>query len=59
MKRMYGIFPALLSGFVLLLVQPGATVLAGRRAESAPGIARTAGTLGPTGNARPFPKFRK
>ena len=46
MKRMYGLFPALLSGFVLLLVQPGAPVLAGEE-QRAPPEARTAGTLGP------------
>lgn len=46
MKRMYGLFPALLSGFVLMLVQPGAPVLAGEE-QRAPPEARTAGTLGP------------
>ena len=46
MKRMYGLFPALLSGFVLMLAQPGATVLAGEE-QRAPPEARTAGTLGP------------
>ena len=46
MKRMYGLVPALLSGFVLLLVQPGSTVLAGEE-QRAPPEARTAGTLGP------------
>ena len=46
MKRMYGLFPALLSGFVLLLVQPGSAVLAGEE-QRAPPEARTAGTLGP------------
>lgn len=46
MKRMYGLFPALLSGFVLLLVQPGSAVLAGDEPRPPP-EARTAGTLGP------------
>ena len=46
MKRMYGLFPALLSGFVLMLVQPGDPVLAGEE-QRAPPEARTAGTLGP------------
>lgn len=46
MKRMYGLFPALLSGFVLMLAQPGAAVLAGEE-QRAPPEARTAGTLGP------------
>ena len=46
MKRLYGLFPALLSGFVLMLVQPGSAVLAGEE-QRAPPEARTAGTLGP------------
>lgn len=46
MKRMYGLFPALLSGFVLLQVQPGSAVLAGDEPRPPP-EARTAGTLGP------------
>ncbi|MYI03075.1 MAG: hypothetical protein F4122_11405, partial [Gammaproteobacteria bacterium] len=46
MKRIYGLFPALLSGFVLMLVQPAAPVLAGEE-QRAPPEARTAGTLGP------------
>jgi len=46
MKRIYGLFPALLSGFVLMLVQPATPVLAGEE-QRAPPEARTAGTLGP------------
>jgi len=46
MKRMYGLIPALLFGFVLLLIQPGAPVLAGDEPRPPP-EARTAGTLGP------------
>lgn len=46
MKRLYGLFPALLSGFLLMLVQPEAPVLAGEE-QRAPPEARTAGTLGP------------
>ena len=46
MKRLYGLFPALLSGFVLMLVQPATPVLAGEE-QRAPPEARTAGTLGP------------
>lgn len=46
MKRLYGLFPALLSGFVLMLAQPAAPVLAGEE-QRAPPEARTAGTLGP------------
>lgn len=46
MKRIYGIFPALLSGFVLMLVQPGSAVLAGDEPRPPP-EARSAGTLGP------------
>ena len=46
MTRMYGLFPALLSGFALMLFQPGAAVLAGEE-QRAPPEARTAGTLGP------------
>ncbi len=46
MKRMYGIFPALLSGFVLMLVQPSGGVLAGDEPRPPP-EARSAGTLGP------------
>ena len=46
MKRIYGLVPVLLSGFVLLLVQPGSTVLAGDEPRPPP-EARTAGTLGP------------
>ena len=46
MKKIYGLFPALLSGLVLMLVQPGAAVLAGDEPR-APPEARTAGTLGP------------
>lgn len=46
MKRIYGIFPALLSGFVLMLVQPGGVVLAGDEPRPPP-EARSAGTLGP------------
>ena len=46
MRRMYGIVPALLSGFALLLIQPVPPVLAGEE-QRAPPEARTAGTLGP------------
>ena len=46
MKRTQGIFPALLSGFVLMLFQPGGAVLAGDEPRPPP-EARQAGTLGP------------
>lgn len=46
MNRIYGLVPALLAGFVLLLAQPGPTVLAGDEPRPPP-EARTAGTLGP------------
>ena len=46
MKRIYGLMPALLSGFVLMLAQPGAPALAGEESRPPP-EARTAGTLGP------------
>jgi len=43
---MYAIVPALLSGFALLMLQPGAPALAGDEPRPPP-EARTAGTLGP------------
>ena len=46
MKRLHGLFPTLLCGFALMLIQPGAAVLAGEE-RRAPPEARTAGTLGP------------
>ena len=46
MNRIYGLFPALLAGFVLTLVQPESAVLAGDEPRPPP-EARTAGTLGP------------
>ena len=46
MKRIYAIVPAFLSGFALLMIQPGAPALAGEE-QRPPPEARTAGTLGP------------
>lgn len=46
MRRIFGVVPALLSGFALLLVQPVPPALAGEE-QRAPPEARTAGTLGP------------